>query len=58
MATKIDKSRVKLATALVNERTSQIELQARRIQLLSSLVKLATVSVVLLMVLAILALRL
>lgn len=54
----MDKEKVKLATALVNERTAQIELHTRRVQLLASLVKLATVFVGLVGVLAVLALRL
>jgi hypothetical protein len=58
MATKIDKSQVRFATAIVNERTAKIELEARRIQLVVALVKLATVSVCLLGALAILVLRL
>jgi hypothetical protein len=58
MATKIDKEKLRLATALVKERTARIELQARRVQLLSSLVSMVTVSVGLFGALVILALRL
>lgn len=57
MATKIDKEKLKLATALVSERTARVELQARRVQLLGALVGFATVSVGLLGTLAILVLR-
>jgi hypothetical protein len=58
MATKIDKEKVKLATALVSERTARIELQARRVQLLGALVGFASVFVGVLGALAILVPRL
>lgn len=57
MASKIDKARVELATAIVAERTAEIEFRTRRLQLMAALVKLVTVSIGLLGFLVILVLR-
>lgn len=57
MASRIDKARVELATAIVAERTAEIELRTRRLQLMAALVKLVTAWIGLLGLLVILALR-